>query len=248
MSKEDINKAYKFLGQAYYDARKNKSGSSYFYNELLEFPTTLKLLGNIRGKKVLDLGCGPGINAKKMQKFGAKVKGIDLSNYLIDIAKKEASNIEFLIGDVEKLPYKNGEFDIVVSSLVLGHIKDWKKTLSEVRRVLKRGGIFVFSSYNPVTEKFVKRNWFFRKYRELKGYFEEGEKKTQWLRDNTIAANASHYHKTYSTIVKLLVNNGFEIVDYEDCIPMKSAKKDYPRQYEKCVDSPHFCVWKVRKK
>lgn len=236
------------LGQEYYDSRKNKTGTSYFYNELLEFPTTLFLLGTLRGKKVLDLGCGPGINALKMQKLGAKVKGIDMSEELIRLARIEAPLVEFIIGDVNRLPYASGEFDIVVSSLVLGHLNDWTRVLQEVRRVLKPRGVFVFSGYNPVTEKFVKKKWFFRKYRELNGYFEEGEKRTKWSKDKSIKHEMIHYHKTYGTIVRLLVKNGFEIIDYEDCKPPKSAEKEYSAFYHRGLNYPHFCVWKVKKK
>jgi len=247
MSKSVIKKAYKVLCQEYYHSRKDKSGISYFYNELLEFPTTLKLLGNIKGKKILDLGCGPGIHAKKMHRLGAIVKGIDFSKELISIAKKEAPEIEFKVGDMEKLSYKNNEFDIVVSCLAMGHLNNWGKALKETKRVLKKGGIFVFSIANPVTDKFVKKRWFFRRFRELKGYFDEDKKETVWAKDKSISSDIVHYHKTYGTVVKLLIKNNFKIIDYEDCKPLKSAKKIYPRHYKRSMNSPHFCVWKVKK-
>lgn len=248
MSKENIKKAYGLLAQEYYETRKNKSGTSYFYNELLEFPTTLKILGNIRGKKILDLGCGPGIHAKKMQALGAKVKGIDISEELLALAKAEAPKVEFTLGNANKLPYENNEFDIVVSSLVMNHINDWNSVLREVRRVLKKNGIFVFSGYNPVTEKVVKIKWFFRKFRILKDYFKEEKRVGKWRKDKNISADITHYHKTYGTIVKLLVANGFEILDYEDCKPAISSRKGYEKYYDTNLDYPHFCVWKVEKK
>jgi ubiquinone/menaquinone biosynthesis C-methylase UbiE len=248
MSNSMIKKAYKLLGEEYYNTRKHKSGGSYFYNELLEFPTTLKLLGNVKEKKILDLGCGPGIHSKKLSDQGAKVKGIDISKELIEIAKNEAPKVEFKVGDINKLPYKDAEFDIVFASLVMGHLKEWDKALSEIKRVLRRDGFFVFSNYNPVTEKFVKIRWFFRKFRELRGYFEEGIKKTIWKKDKDNFAEMVHYHKTYGTIVRLMIENGFEIRDYEDCKPLDSAKKDFPKEYERALNAPHFCVWKVRRK
>lgn len=249
MSKSRIKKAYSLLGQEYYDARKNKSGISYLYNELYEFPTTLKMLGNVRGKKILDLGCGPGIHSEKLRKMGAIVKGIDISSNLIKIAKSEAPKVEFKVGDIEreKLPYRDSEFDIVFSSLVLGHLKRWDFSLSEIHRVLKKGGIFVFSGYNPVTEKFSKKKWFFKKFKVMEDYFAEGERVTKWAKDKEKTAEIVHYHKTYGTIVRLLVSNGFEIIDYEDCKPLKCAKEFDLRHYDHLVNSPHFCVWKVKK-
>lgn len=249
MSKEIIKNAYNILRDEYYSARKYKTGISYFYNELLEFPTTLKLLGNVKGKTILDLGCGPGMHAKKLSEKGAKIKGIDISEKLIEIAKKEAPNIEFKLADIEnKLPYKDSEFDIVFSSLVLGHLERWDGILAEINRVLKKGGIFVFSIYNPVTEKFVKKKWFFKKFHVFENYFEENIKKESWVKDKNISTLIIHYHKTYGTIVKLLIKNCFEIIDYEDCKPPLSAKKDFPKDYERTINSPKFCVWKVRKK
>jgi len=245
MTKEMIKKAYNTLGQEYYDTRKYKSGSSYFYNEMLEMPATLRLLGNVKGKKILDFGCGPGLYAKILKDNGADVKGIDISKELIKIAKKEAPGVEFVVGDATKnLPYKKGEFDIVLATLVMGHFKNWKDVLKEISRVLNKRGIFIFSIYNPVTEKTEKTRWFFKTFRQIKNYFEEGWKYALWGGK----AKGAHYHKTYGTIIKLLVNNGFDIVDYEDCKPLKAAKKQFPREYEKTLNSPHFCVWKTKKK
>jgi ubiquinone/menaquinone biosynthesis C-methylase UbiE len=210
-------------------------------------PTTLNLLGNVRGKKVLDLGCGPGIYAGILIKKGASVKGIDNSETLIKIAKKEAPEAEFTLGSAEKLPFKNSEFDIVLAALVLGHLDDWNKALKEVRRVLKKGGTFVFSNYNPVIESTVKEKWLFRKFRVIKNYFDE-KWKYQWWGESTKGARAGHHHKTYGTIVKLLVKHGFEIIAYGDAKPLISAKKSYPYEYEKTLNAPHFCTWKAKKK
>jgi hypothetical protein len=56
------------------------------------------------------------------------------------------------------------------------------------------------------------------------------------------------YHKTYETIIKTILRNGFEIVDYKDCYPMKKAKKLFPQYYKSYSKSPYFAVFKVRKK
>jgi ubiquinone/menaquinone biosynthesis C-methylase UbiE len=248
MSNSMIKRAYNLLGAEYYNTRKYKSGGSYFYNELLEFPTTSRLIGEVKGKDILDLGCGPGIHSKKLSDKGAKIKGIDISKELIEIAKKEAPKAGFKIGDINKLPYRDAEFDIVFASLVMGHLKEWDKVLSEVKRVLRKNGFFVFSIYNPVTEKFVKTRWFFKKFRILKGYFKEGLKKTVWKNNKKTVAKIVHYHKTYGTIIRLIIKSGFEVIDYEDCKPPELAKKDFPKEYEWTLNYPRFCVWKVGKK
>ena len=115
--------AYDVLAKGYYEARKYNQGMGYFYNCLSEWPSTLKLLGNVRGKKILDVGCGPGLYASLLIKKGAVVKGMDISKELIGIAKKEAPAAEFIIGDAERLPYKNSEFDIVIQPTELNGLK-----------------------------------------------------------------------------------------------------------------------------
>lgn len=244
--KEKIRKAYDILVREYYENRKNATGLSHFYNENLEMPTMLKMLGNVKGRKVLDLGCGPGIYAKILSDRGAKVKGIDNSDELVKIAKEEAPKAEIVVGDAEKLPYKNGEFDIVMSALVLGHFKSWDKISKEVKRVLKKRGLFIFSGYNPVADSFVDKKWFLKEFRIVANYFKEDWKKGMWIESNE-KVGIVHHHKTYGTIVRLLVKHGFEIVDYEDCRPTEESKKMYPERHKKYMNMPYFCVWKVKK-
>ncbi len=229
--------------------RKYKTGLTYFYNELTETPTMLKLLGNVKNKKVLDLGCGPGFYLVKLRKKDAKVKGIDLSKGLIKIARKQNPKTEIKLGDItKKLPYKNSEFDAVISPLVLGHIKNWKPVLKEVKRILKKNGIFVFSVGVPFYECVERIKIKGKKFKTPNDYFNEKKIETMWKSNTGKKGKAIHYHKTYGTIIKLLVKEGFEIIDYEDCKPITYAKKKYPKEYKNELDFPRFCAWKVRLK
>lgn len=246
--KSKIRNAYNKLGKFYYESRKYGTGASYFYNEHLEMPTTLKMLGNVNGKKILDLGCGPGLYARILSNKGARVKGIDISKEEIKIAKREDPKSEFIVGDIEKLPFKNNEFDIVLSALVLGHLKSWNKTLRGVNKVLKKGGIFVFSINNPISECAKKVKWKGRKFRVIKDYFKEKWVIEDWTDKKDAHAEGAHYHKTYETIINLLIKNGFEIIGYKDAKPSIKIKKLFPKQYTDTINRPRFCTWKVRKK
>jgi ubiquinone/menaquinone biosynthesis C-methylase UbiE len=247
MTQKITRKAYDTLGKAYYEARKYKSDSSYFYNELLEMPVTLKLLGNVKGKNILDAGAGPGLYARLLTDKGAKVKGIDISPKLLEIARKEAPEVRFTQNSVEKLPFKDKEFDIVLCTLVLGHLDNWNKAFKEIFRVLKSGGLFIFSVYNPIGELAKSKKWFFKRIVKIKDYFIERKRAGTWKSEGK-KVMIVHYHKTYGTIVKYIINNGFEILDYEDCKPPKNSKKMFPKDYERTIHIPLFCVWKVRKK
>lgn len=101
------------------------------------------------GESVLDVGCGTGgvtIPAKqRVGKTGA-ASGIDPAPEMITVARKKAMRaaleIDFRVGVIESLPYADGSFDVVTSSLMMHHLPHelQLKGLSEVRRVLKPGG------------------------------------------------------------------------------------------------------------
>ncbi|MCU0642315.1 MAG: class I SAM-dependent methyltransferase [archaeon] len=244
--KNKIKTAYNELARYYLEMRK-KGGVSHFYNEMVEMPNTLKLLGKVRGKKVLDLGCGPGRYASILSKKGAIVTGVDNSRVSIELAKEEAPQARFIIGDVENLPFKSCEFDIVLAALVVGHLKSWKKVFKEAKRVLKDNGIFVFSIYNPFRDVLEKKKWFLRKFRVAENYFDERPKYAYWS-DKKRKFLVVHYHKTYETVINTILENGFEIIGYGDCKPIARAKSVYPRYYKDTIDAPNFCVWKLKKR
>jgi len=240
--------AYDALAKGYYEARKYKQGMGYFHHCLLELPSTLKFLGNVKGKKILDVGCGPGLYASLLIKKGAVVKGMDISKEFIGIAKKEAPAAEFIIGDAEKLPYKNSEFDIVIAPLVLHYLNSWDEVLNGIHAVLKKGGIFIFSHCNPFSEKRKRKKWFFKKFSVIEGYFDEDAKYFLWWIRKKEKIPLVRYHKTYATIIKLFIKYGFEIIDYEDCKPLPEAKELFPAKYKTYLNYPPFCAWKLRKK
>ena len=97
------------------------------FNELVEVPSMVKSVGNIKGKKLLDVGCGAGVHIKKYLKKGAKCRGIDISKSMIEMAKKNCPNVDFKVGSMTKLPYKDSSFDIVTASLSMDYIKNLEK-------------------------------------------------------------------------------------------------------------------------
>ncbi len=246
--KKEIKDVYNIIVETYNNSRKNKTGNAYFFNELMEMPTTLKMIGDVKNKKVLDLGCGPGRYSKILSDKKAKVTGIDNSEKLIEVAQKEAPKANFILGDIEKLPFSNNQFDIVISTLVIGHLKDWNKVLKEVNRVLKKDGIFIFSITGPFSLIKEKQKYFFKRIWTVKDYFKERIVYNFWGQGK-IKHKMSHYHKTYGTIIRYLVNNKFMIIDYEDCKPLEEAKKykEHIEKYNYFSNFPHFCVWKVKK-
>jgi len=104
-----------------------------------------ELLPHIRkDAKVLDVGCGTGKFVHKLWNVtkGIEIHGVDLSNEMIERArsKQGGESINFVVGDVENLPYESKTFDIVTCSNSFHHYPNQKKALSEMRRVLKDEG------------------------------------------------------------------------------------------------------------
>jgi ubiquinone/menaquinone biosynthesis C-methylase UbiE len=101
------------------------------------------------GEKVLDVGCGTGgvtIPAKQRVGKSGEASGIDPAPEMIAVARKKSARagleIDFRIGVIESLPYADGTFDVVTSSLMMHHLPHdvQVKGLAEIRRVLKPGG------------------------------------------------------------------------------------------------------------
>jgi len=239
---------YDLIAEEYYLARKTKQGMGdlSLSFRFLVLPSTLKLLGNVAGKTILDVGCGPGLYASLMTQNGAVVHGMDISKEFIRIAKEESPATEFILGEAERLPYKNSEFDMVTAFTVLHYLNSWDQVLKEIHAILKKDGIFIFSHRHPFTAKAKWKKWFFKKFSEIEGYFDEGIYYT-FKKHKNKKVPLVLYHKTYATIIKLLIKYGFEIIDYEDFKPLAKIKELSPSRYKSYLNCPPFCAWKVRK-
>lgn len=97
-----------------------------------------------QGKKLLEIGCGIGVDSVQLYKCGFDLTAIDLTQEAIDIAQKRAETedlkIRYMVANAEKLPFENEEMDYVYSFGVLHHTPDIEKSVDEVLRVLKKGG------------------------------------------------------------------------------------------------------------
>lgn len=103
-----------------------------------------------RRKKVLDLGCGAGYGSAEMAATAAYVVGVDVSVEAIALARREyaRSNVTYVCGSGEALPFHPGTFDLVVAFEMIEHLADWEALLREARRVLAPAGQFVVSTPN----------------------------------------------------------------------------------------------------
>lgn len=119
-------------------------------------PQALELLGDVQGKRVIDIGCGDGYVSRLLAKRGAKVTAVDISEGLIQAAMeqeaKDAVGVEYRIGSALNLEFlAENFFDCAVSVMVFGHFDhdDVYQSLRETHRVLKSGGTFVLAVPHP---------------------------------------------------------------------------------------------------
>lgn len=125
------------------------------YGPLCPGEDKLHLLGDIKGKTVIDLGCGGGQNAVALAKMGAEVTAVDFSQEQIKLAENLASelnaSIDFITGeisDLSRLP--ESTFEIAISACAIAYVPDIESTFAEAFRILKPGGKFILSDMNPL--------------------------------------------------------------------------------------------------
>ena len=119
---------------------------------MLEEPEVGTALGPVSGKAVLDLGCGTGRHAVRLAAAGARVTGCDFSEGMLARARTKPGSeaVEWLVHDLaHPLPFEDGRFDVVLSALVLDHVRDVDAFFREAGRVCRRGGRVVFTVMHP---------------------------------------------------------------------------------------------------
>jgi RimJ/RimL family protein N-acetyltransferase/ubiquinone/menaquinone biosynthesis C-methylase UbiE len=120
--------------------------------QAMEGPIVRAALGNVHDLKALDLGCGTGRHTLWLAENGATVTALDFSQGMLAEARRKSAAvaIQFLQHDLhERLPFENGSFDIIVSGLVLEHLRDLPAFFSEAHRVLKPTGRAIVSTMHP---------------------------------------------------------------------------------------------------
>lgn len=151
----------------------------------------------IKGKRVLDAACGEGYGTRLIYDWGAaSVVGVDISEAAVLTAEKNFGNphVEYLVHDVEELPFPDNSFDVVVSLETVEHLNDPVKFLKEMRRVLKENGTAIISCPNDnyyaqnvpdYINIYHKRRYTWPEYREL--VRKEFGEPTQWYMGNSLS-------------------------------------------------------------
>ncbi len=115
--------------------------------DLFRLKVVVDTISQLSPKKILDNGCGAAVISKSLASKGYSVTGFDVSSSLLEKIKP-VPNLTLVHGDSSRLPFYNDEFDCVVCSEVLEHIKDNRPSIKEMSRVLKRSGTAIITVPN----------------------------------------------------------------------------------------------------
>lgn len=231
--KEDIISSKGWDKVAYaYQKRYMIQVSSIVYSPFGPTETELNLLGKKKNKKIIDIGAGGCQKAIYLAKHGAKVTAFDISKKQLDYGRKLAvknnASIKFIRGDFQFLGdyLPKNYFDIAYSIFALQYCRNVKilnKTFSQVQKVLKKNGIFVFSLDHPIRSlgvwdiklnKFAIDNYFYSKEHKYEYIFPEAN----------ISGNFKGAFWTLSEILNGVIKAGFKIQKVLEPTPIKRKK------------------------
>ncbi len=240
-----------FDNQTFFDGYKALRNGECNANDLIEQPAMRKLIPDLSGKSVLDLGCGYGHNCIDFVRSGAeKVVGIDISEKMLEVAKSESANekiryVNMSMTDIGKL---NERFDFIYSSLSFHYVKDFNAFAEEMYFALNTGGYLLFSQEHPIITSTVDGKGHFNKDENGKrisytfsDYNRSGERKVHWYVDGVIK-----YHRTFSDIINALAKAGFRIEEVCEPVPEAWAIEKLPTMAKEYI-KPNFLIVKARK-
>ncbi len=147
----------------------DRAAQSYQQSAVLQNEVCKRLLEKlevvkIKPRFILDAGTGTGSAIPTLFKRykKAQVVALDLSENMLEKCRQQGSFLRsphLVCADIENLPFTNNVFDLVYSSLSLQWCNDLNAALLEAKRVLKPGGLFVFSTFGPDTLKELRSSW-----------------------------------------------------------------------------------------
>jgi SAM-dependent methyltransferase len=195
-------------------------------------PTILAMAGDVRDKRVLDVGCASGGLSELFVERGANVAGIDLNPRLIERARERlGSRAEFHVADISApLAFESGSFDVVAASLVLHYLKDWGAPLREFARILRPGGLLVLSTHHPTQDVEIAT--------PPAPYFETVLLTDTWRKGGQ-EFQVRFYRRPISAIVDALADAGFLIERIPEPVPDPNAFSDRAF-YERIRRGPWF--------
>jgi ubiquinone/menaquinone biosynthesis C-methylase UbiE len=217
------------------------------YHTKVIFPNILRMLGDVSGKRVLDMACGQGIFAEQLRDKGAFVTGIDLGKELIKIAEEKNQTIKekgthkviYHVASADDLfMLKDKSFDIVVCILALQNIEDLQKTISEARRVLTSSGKLFFVLNHPSFRNPKQTYWGYNEannvqYRRVDEYMSESHVRIDMTPGSTVDKKFTvSFHRPLQVYIKALSKNGLAVTRLEEWVSHRESERGPKKKAE----------------
>jgi ubiquinone/menaquinone biosynthesis C-methylase UbiE len=222
-----------------------------YYREEMNNPATFRMVGNVKDKQLLDLSCGEGYNTRILAKKGARVIGVDFSKEMIKLArqreKRDRLGIRYYVSDAADLKEFESEcFDVVTCFMALMDIERYEDAISQVARVLKKNGRFVFSITHPCFEygdtvggepiaewKYEEgtENAAERKavHLEVRRYFGITKCEVSWDMKRLVKPfQTTSFHRTLTDYFQALCKSGFVVTRLVEPKPTSKGVSEYP--------------------
>ena len=226
-----------------YTTRRNREDSP---NNMIEKPIFLEMIGDVKGKKVLDLGCGDAkFGVELLQKGCTSYDGVEGSE---NMAKEATKSLTGTVGNVHLSPmetwdFQTGSYDLVVSRLALHYLADLKDIVRKAHKTLANDGRFVFSVQHPVLTSSIKSaaassskaDWI------VDDYFNIGERVEPWIDKKVVK-----YHRTIEEYFQLLKQAGFMIEDIREGTP-RVEEFTSESEYKRRLRIPLFLMFACKK-
>ena len=209
------------------------------YNALYERPAMFGVMPGVAGTRILDAGCGGGWYAEQLLHRGADVDAIDASAAMVAHARARLARqlseggqgrLSIQHADLmNALPFEDARFDGIVSPLVMHYIADWRPTLREFHRVLKRDGWLLFSTHHPATEmvRYAPPNYF-----EVEHVIDTWK----WL------GKVEFYRRPLTEISSSLADAGFVIERLVEPMPTEEFRAAKPESCADLMRQPEFLI------
>jgi SAM-dependent methyltransferase len=203
-------------------------------NVAYDRPAILALAGDVRGRRVLDVGCATGALSQAFLDRGADVIGVDVMPRFIERARMRLGpSAELHVADLsDGLPFlPDRSVDVVAASLVLHYLRDWTVPLREFARVLRPGGALVLSTHHPTVDVEIAE--------PRADYFETVLLTDTWTKAGR-PFSVRFFHRPLSAIVDALVDAGFLVERIHEPLPEPDAFAANPAFYARMRRGPWF--------
>jgi ubiquinone/menaquinone biosynthesis C-methylase UbiE len=223
-------------------------GGKNHYAEYLNGPALKRMVGNVEGQRMLEIGCGEGWLARFFAKAGAEVTAVDLSDALIKAAEEEEERrplgVRYFAADGANLDMLEPEsFDIAYCHMALEDMPDYEGAIVEVSRVLKTEGRFIVVMEHPCFSVISHRGkmisgWQTRLredgsndyfYYRIQDYFRRHGYSYEWKHNRLTSCFVTEgFHRTLSDYVNALTKHGLVITGLDEPQPLKMGVRLHP--------------------